>query len=126
MYSSQGTALLIQGVTASWTQLLLYVIEQRKAIIAANTECQPPAELNTQQWLLAEKVIKLLKVFEEAMWEVSREYASASVIMPIIRAPKKIFQKMRMTMVLSIKRGMLKSIQDWYGSVDECYIMPAG
>ena len=43
----------------------------------------------TQQWLLAEKVIKLLKIFEEATREVSGEYASASVIIPIISALKK-------------------------------------
>ena len=65
--------------------MLERLVEQRKAITAANTECQPPAELNTQQWLLAEKVIKLLKVFEEATREVNGEYASASIIIPIIR-----------------------------------------
>ena len=35
-------------------------VEQNKAITAANTECQPPAELHTNQWNQAEKVIKLL------------------------------------------------------------------
>ena len=44
-------------------QLLERLVEQRKVITAANTECQPPAELNTQQLLLAEKIIKLQKVF---------------------------------------------------------------
>ena len=82
----------IQDVTTRWNSsfhMLERLVEQRKAITAANIKCQPPAELNTQQWLLAEKVIKLLKVFEEAAQEVSREYASASVIIPIIIAPRK-------------------------------------
>lgn len=54
---------LIQVVSTSWNNSL---VEQKKTITAANTECQPPTELCTQQWNLAEKVIKLLKVFEEA------------------------------------------------------------
>ena len=51
-------------------QFLLYIGKVSRAeksyITAANTECQSPAELNTQQWLLTEKVIQLLRVFEEA------------------------------------------------------------
>ena len=50
---------LIQDVTMRWNSsyyMLERLVEQRKAIKA---ECHPPAELNTQQWLLAEKVIKL-------------------------------------------------------------------
>ena len=60
--------------------MLERLVEQKKAITAANTECQPPAELRTKQWNLAEKVIKLLKVFEEVTHKISGEYASVSVI----------------------------------------------
>ena len=65
--------------------MLQRLVEQKKAITAANTECHPPVELQTQQWTLAEKVVKLLKVFEEATREVSGDYSSASVIIPIIK-----------------------------------------
>jgi len=54
--------------------MLERLVEQRKATTVVNTECQSPAELSPQQWVLAEKVIQLLKVFEEAIWEVSGEY----------------------------------------------------
>ena len=73
--------------------MLERLVEQKKAITAANTECQPPAELRTQQWNLAERVIKLLKVFEEAIREVNGEYASVSVIIPIINILKKKFSE---------------------------------
>ena len=69
---------------------------------------------------MAEKVIKLLKVFEEATREVSGEYASASVIIPIIRALKKqISEDENDHGVMSMKRGILKSIQDRYGNVEQ-------
>ena len=54
-------------------------VEQKKAITASDTECQPPTELRAQQWILAEKVAKLLKVFEEAIREISGDYSSASI-----------------------------------------------
>jgi len=41
-----------------------------------------------------------LKVFDEATREVSGEYASASIIIPIISALKKNISKDKMTMVL--------------------------
>ena len=65
------------------------LVEQKKVITAANTECQPPAKLHTQQWNLAEKVIILLKVFEEATHKVSGDYASASVIISKVNTLKK-------------------------------------
>jgi len=66
---------------------------------------------------LAEKVIKLFKVFEEAIREVSGEYASASVIIPIISALKKNISNDE-DHLMSMQRGMLKSIQDWYGNIE--------
>ena len=69
--------------------MLERLLEQKKAITASNAECQPPTELRSQQWALAEKVVKLLKVFEEATREISGEYCSASVIIPIINTLKR-------------------------------------
>ena len=57
----------------------------------ANTECHQPVELQTQQWILAEKVVKLL--FKEATHEVSGDYSSASVIIPIINTLKRPLHK---------------------------------
>ena len=77
---------LIQDVTTRWNSsyyMLERLIEQKRAITVANTECQPPTELRASQWLLAEKVVLLLKIFEEATREASGDYASASVVIPM-------------------------------------------
>jgi len=48
-----------------------HLIEQRQAICAAEVECRIVSELNNQQWQLAEKVVNVLKPFEEAIEAVS-------------------------------------------------------
>ena len=114
---------LIQDVTTRWNSsyyMLERLLEQKKAITASNAECQPPTELRSQQWVLAEKVVKLLKVFEEATREISGEYSSASVIIPIINTLKRIISQDDDDDhgIMSMKRGMLKSISDRYKDIE--------
>ena len=100
---------LIQDIATRWNSSY-YMLErllEQKAITASNAECQPPTELHSQQWALAEKVVKLLKVFEEATREISGEYCSASVIIPIINTLKRtISQDDEEHGVMNMKRGM--------------------
>ena len=87
--------------------MLQRLVEQKKAITAANTECHPPVERQTQQWTLGEKFL----VFKEATHEVSRDYSSASVIIPIINTRKKtITQEEKDRGIMVMKRGMLRQI----------------
>lgn len=61
--------ILIQDRSIRWNSsyyMLQRPVEQKKAITAPNTKSHPCVELQSQQWTLAEKVIKLLKVFEDA------------------------------------------------------------
>lgn len=113
---------LIQDVATHWNSsyyMLDRILEQKKAITASNAECQPPTELRSQQWVLAEKVVKLLKVFEEATREISGEYSSASVIIPIINTLKRtISQDDDDHGIMSMKRGMLKAISDRYKDIE--------
>ena len=114
---------LIQDIVTRWNSsyyMLERLLEQKKAITASNAECQPPpTELHSQQWALAEKVVKLLKVFEEATREISGEYCSASVIIPIINTLKRtISQDDEDHGVMNMKRGMLKSISDRYKDIE--------
>ena len=100
--------------------MLERLVEQKKAITAANTECQPPTELRAQQWILAEKVVKLLKVFEEATREISGDYSSASIVIPIINSLKRtISQEEDDHGIMGMKRGMLRSITDRYGDIEQ-------
>ena len=99
--------------------MLERLLEQKKAITASSAECQPPTELRSHKWALAEKVVKLLKVFEEATREISGEYCSASVIIPIINTLKRtILQDDEDHGVMNMKRGMLKSISDRYRDIE--------
>ena len=52
---------LIQDVPTMWNSsyyMLERLVEQKKAITASDTECEPLTELRAQQWILAEKVVK--------------------------------------------------------------------
>jgi len=100
--------------------MLERLFEQKKAITASNTECQPPAELQAHQWILAEKVVKLLKVFEEATREISGDYSSTSIVIPIINTLKRtISQEEDDHGIMGMKRGMLRSIADRYGDIEQ-------
>ena len=114
---------LIQDVATRWNSsyyMLERLVEQKKAITASNTECQPPSELRAQQWILAEKVVKLLKVFEEATREISGDYSSASIVIPIINSLKwTISQEEDDHGIMGMKRGMLRSITDRYGDIEQ-------
>jgi len=60
---------LIQHKPTRWNTskyMLNCLIEQRQAIYAAEIECQVNSESSAQQWQVAEKVVKVLKLFEEA------------------------------------------------------------
>ena len=80
---------LIQDEPTRWNTsyyMLERLIEQRQIICTAETECQVNSELTNQQWQLAEKVVKVLKPFEEATVAVSREGASAALTIPIVNS----------------------------------------
>jgi len=53
--------------------MLERLVEQRKALTAASVELDVPVELHASHWVLAEKVIKVLQVYEEATREASGE-----------------------------------------------------
>ena len=56
--------------------MLERLTEQKKVITVCNTGFKPQTELQAQQWILADKVVKLLKVFE-ATREIGGDYSAA-------------------------------------------------
>ena len=57
-----------------------------QAITAANVELDVPVELRSADWVLAEKVVKILKVFEEATREASGSNASSAIVIPFVNS----------------------------------------
>ena len=53
-----------------------FLNKDMQAITAANVELDVPVELRSADWVLAEKVVKILKVFEEATREASGSNAT--------------------------------------------------
>ena len=116
---------LFQDVSTRWNSsfyMLQRLLEQKRAITVASTECEstPPTELRAQQWTLAEKVVKMLVVFEEATHEASGDYASSAIIIPIIITLKVALSTDEDDSgVMRMKRGMLKSLEDRYSNVEQ-------
>ena len=114
---------LVQDVATCWNSsyyMLERLVEQKKAITAANIKCHPPTELRAPQWVLAEKVVKLLEMFEEVTHEASGDYASAYVIIPIINTLKRaLVLEEDDHGIKGMKREMLTSIEDRYGTVEQ-------
>ena len=69
--------------------MLLRLIEQKTALLAAGAESAYSHELRTEQWNLADKVDHLLQPFEESTREASGDYSSASVTIPIVKSLKR-------------------------------------
>jgi len=62
------------------------LIEQIQVICAAEVECRIVSELNNQQWQLTEKVVNVLKPFEEATEAVSSMGSSAALTIPAVNS----------------------------------------
>lgn len=86
---------LIQDEPTRWNTtfyMLQRLLEQKKAVIATNVELNVPFELTNAQWVLAEKVVKILQVYEEATRSASGNYSTAAVIIPIVNSIQKFLQ----------------------------------
>jgi hypothetical protein len=95
--------------------MLQRLLEQKRAITVASTECG----ITAQQWTLAEKVVKLLVVFEEATREASGDYASCAIVIPIINTLKLALSTDEEDHgIMGMRRAMMKSLEDRYGSVE--------
>uniref|UniRef100_A0A1X7UDS4 Uncharacterized protein n=1 Tax=Amphimedon queenslandica TaxID=400682 RepID=A0A1X7UDS4_AMPQE len=71
-------------------KLSKYVNEQKAAPLAAGAESAFSHELRAEQSNLADKVVHLLKPFEETTREASGDYSSASVTIPIVNSLKRV------------------------------------
>ena len=107
---------LIQDEPTMWNTTfytLQRLLEQKKAVIATSEELDVPVKLINAQWLLAEKVVKILQVYEEATRGANGNYPTASVIIPIVNSIQKFLEipdldhrvkRMKEEMLASLKR----------------------
>ena len=65
--------------------MLEHLIEQRQAICAAEIECKLHSELTNHQWKLVEKVVKVLKPFEESIAAVCNEPSLSALVIPVVK-----------------------------------------
>ena len=112
----------IQDKPTRWNTkfyMLERLVDQRTAITAASVKLDVPVELHTSHWALAEKVVKVLQICEEATHEASGSYASAAVVIPIVNS---ILRAMEVSDadsgVTKMKRQMLVSLQTRYSGVE--------
>jgi len=64
--------------------MLQRLVKLKVAITAAGVELDVPVEITRSNWLLAEKIVKILQINEEAAREASDNYATAAV--PVVNS----------------------------------------
>ena len=72
--------------------MLNRLVEQRKAISAANSEANKSFDLTPSQWNLAETVINLPKPFEEATEDISSKSSSMILFISVVNSLSKLLQ----------------------------------
>ena len=78
-------------------------------------------ELTSNQWLLAEKVIKILQVYEEATCAASGDYATLLVVIPIVNSISRSLEGADAKAdhgVMQMKREMLSSLKSRYNNIE--------
>ena len=99
--------------------MLKRLVEQRKAVSAANAEADASFDLTAAQWKLAEKVIKLLQPFEEATEDISSDSSSIPFFIPIVNSLNKLLQVDEEDHgIMSMKRKMLLSMQNRFANCE--------
>ena len=113
---------LYQDEPTRWNSsyyMLKRLVEQRKAVSAANAEADASFDLTAAQWKLAEKVIKLLLPFEEATEDISSDSSSIALFIPIVNSLNKLLQVDEEDHgIMSMKRKMLLSMQNRFASCE--------
>ncbi|GBP06219.1 Zinc finger BED domain-containing protein 4 [Eumeta japonica] len=89
---------LIQDISTRWDstlQALRRLLEQRVAVQACLPRITYKAELTTEEWIMMEKVVNILRYFEEATKSISKSTATLSYAIPLINSLRKLLENMR-------------------------------
>ena len=109
--------------------LLISLDNTRPAIIQAliNLDDIPDVELSSQDWRVIEKVIRVLRPFEEATRELSKHEASISQCIPVVTSLVKSLEMEASedTGVLTMKRELRLAMIDRFSGMEkeDCYVV---
>lgn len=114
-----GELRVVQDVTTRWNSSL-YMLE--RLIILKNAVSLFAAErdittLNANQWDLAQKLVNLLRPFEEKTRLASRDTSSIGIIIPTVRSLVKFLEKPGEFGLGSMRASMLASLQRRFSSM---------
>ena len=111
---------LVQDKPTCWDStdyLLDCLVEQRRAISLYDTDFELPEKLNSNEWQLAEKVVKLLEPVQRITKELSARRAVISEVIPFIEILKAELNEEsgdtqeKFRGILSTKEELLESLQ---------------
>jgi len=95
--------------------MLERLIELKVAITATGVKLDVPIVLSSSNWALAEKIIKILQVYEEATREASGNYTTADVVIPVVNSDMRSLDVLDGDVgVMKMKREMLNSLKERY------------
>ncbi|KAL0808554.1 hypothetical protein ABMA28_012999 [Loxostege sticticalis] len=84
---------LIQDITTRWDSTLVALrrlLEQRIAVQACLPRIKCKVELTTEEWVMMEEVVNILRYFEEATKSISKDNATLSDAIPLINSLRKL------------------------------------
>ncbi|KAL0818844.1 hypothetical protein ABMA28_008164 [Loxostege sticticalis] len=89
---------LIQDITTRWDSTLVALrrlLEQRIAVQACLPRIKCKVELTTEEWVMMEEVVNILRYFEEATKSISKDTATLSDAIPLINSLRKLLNNIR-------------------------------
>lgn len=109
---------LLQDVPTRWNStyyMLERIIEQRKALVTYAIDANIDT-LSTYQWSLAEKIVQLLKPFEEITVEASKREATCSMIIPTIQTMNLFLSRAKTSIAFN---GIITTVEELQSSVQK-------
>ena len=95
--------------------MLQRLLEQKKTVIATSVELDVPVELTNTQWLLSEKAVKILQVYEEGTRVASGNYSTVSVIISVVNSIHKFLE------IPNSDHGVRRMKDEMLASLKRCY-----
>ena len=117
---------LVQDEPTRWDStyyLLDRLVEQRRAISFYDTDFELPEKLNSNEWQLAEKVVKLLEPMQRITKELSAKRAVISEVIPFLEILKSELNEesgdtqKKFRGILSTKEELLESLKSRFSHV---------